>query len=828
MMLLATFPDGSVLDVTESSNVSYQSTNPSIATVDQFGTTTAVSPGSASIVITYTNPTGGPNLQKSVPVTVLTPAVTVSSSSLTFGADLGLRVGGSETQHLMLQNTTLINSSLTITSISAVGDYAETDNCVTSLPLPVSGTCTVDVTFTPTAQGERTGTLTIVNNSSSVATAISLNGFAGANFDFSVAPSSQSVSPGNTANYAVTLSTFAGFSGDVSLAASGLPQGVTGTFAPGSLVNNGDVSTLVLAVPAGTPSGDYSFVITGTDDNLSVSQNAQLSVGAAVQDFTLTATPATQQVLVGGTTTYTVTVGAVDGFTGTVTPSVTGLPAGTTATFSPTTVAGAGTTTLTVATSATTPAADASLTITGTSGSDVHSTPVMLSVADFGVSVTPASQTVTAGSSTTYTITTTAVNGFTGKVTPTATGLPAGATATFSPATITGSGTAILTVSTTSATLGANSTLTITGTSGPGVHIVTTTLGVNNFTVTATPAKQQVVIGGSTSYTVTVGAVNGFAGTVTPTISGLPAGTTASFSPATIAEEGTTTLTIVTSGATPAVDASLTISGTSGSDAQSTQVTLSVVDFSVSVTPASQTVSSGQNGTFNVTVSPVNGFTGLVDIACNFTPEGPTLSGCPPSVNIASGAATFSVTAPTAGQPLQSYTLSIQGTNAAVASNVHTATATMSVQPLILHPTFFIPGLLGEYSNAAKAEDGDSNTFASGPENTAAGTNSGTWGGFAPVTGTPTQILLKVTSASNCSASDDGIEIAYSLNGGPDLPIYSIGFIGSGPAVRALQTDVKSLPVPLNTADVDVVAMAKSPEFAACHQIYDIWMEVTF
>ena len=46
--------------------------------------------------------------------------------------------------------------------------------------------------------------------------------------------------------------------------------------------------------------------------------------------------------IVGNTTTYTATIGALNGFGGVVTLSATGLPTGATPSFSPATVTGAG------------------------------------------------------------------------------------------------------------------------------------------------------------------------------------------------------------------------------------------------------------------------------------------------------------------------------------------------------------------------------------------------------------------------------------------------------------------------------------------------------
>src|SRR5215467_1832207 len=191
---------------------------------------------------------------------------------------------------------------------------------------------------------------------------------------------------------------------------------------------------------------------------------------AGSPDFSISASPASQTVTAGGSGSYTTTISALSGFAGTVNLSISGLPGGATASFNPASVAGAGNSTLSVATSSTTPAGNYTLTITGTSGTLTHSTTVVLVVnavtPDFSISATPASQTVTRGSSVTYTVTVGSLNGFTGTVTLSATGLPPRATATFNPASIAGSGSSTLTITTANKTPAGTRTLTISGTSG--------------------------------------------------------------------------------------------------------------------------------------------------------------------------------------------------------------------------------------------------------------------------------------------------------------------------------------------------------------------------
>src|ERR1035438_8494977 len=95
-------------------------------------------------------------------------------------------------------------------------------------------------------------------------------------------------------------------------------------------------------------------------------------LGQPTPDFTISGNPGSQTVNPGGSTSYTVSVGALSGFSGTVNLSVSGLPTGATAAFSPTTVSGSGSSTLTVTTTTEVATGNTTLTITGTSGALTH------------------------------------------------------------------------------------------------------------------------------------------------------------------------------------------------------------------------------------------------------------------------------------------------------------------------------------------------------------------------------------------------------------------------------------------------------------------------
>jgi subtilisin-like proprotein convertase family protein len=99
----------------------------------------------------------------------------------------------------------------------------------------------------------------------------------------------------------------------------------------------------------------------------------------------------------------------------------------------------------------------------------------------------------------------------------------------------------------------------------------------NDFSLAAAPNSGSVNPGGSVTSTVTATLTNGSAQTVNLSASGLPAGTTATFNPASITSAGgSSTMTIATSGTTPAGTYTVTITGTGTSVTRSTTYTLTV------------------------------------------------------------------------------------------------------------------------------------------------------------------------------------------------------------------------------------------------------------
>jgi hypothetical protein len=198
-------------------------------------------------------------------------------------------------------------------------------------------------------------------------------------FSLSASPASQSVVQGNGTTYTVNVAAAGGYSGTVGLSVSGLPTGANGTFNPTSITSSG-ASTLTINTVSSTPAGSYKLTITGTDGaNLTHTTSVTLVVNGP-SDFTISATPASQTVSAGSSTSYTVNIAGSAGFSGTVALSVSGLPRKINASFNPSSVVGSGTSTLKISPNPQAPHGTFTVTITGSSGATSHSTTVGLTV----------------------------------------------------------------------------------------------------------------------------------------------------------------------------------------------------------------------------------------------------------------------------------------------------------------------------------------------------------------------------------------------------------------------------------------------------------------
>jgi hypothetical protein len=162
----------------------------------------------------------------------------------------------------------------------------------------------------------------------------------------------------------------------------------------------------------------------------------------------------------------------------------------------------------------------------------------------------------------------TSLNGFADNVALSLTGLPSTVgTATFSPQVVAGAGSSQLSVTTLTTAAGGTYPLTITGTGGGTSHTATVTLVVSprDFALSVSPSTVTIYRRQSATYTVGVSVIGGSVGNVTLSVAGLPAGTTAVFSPNPVGSPGSSTLTVRTTSRTPRSTYTLTVTGASGS-----------------------------------------------------------------------------------------------------------------------------------------------------------------------------------------------------------------------------------------------------------------------
>jgi hypothetical protein len=178
----------------------------------------------------------------SPPITTPTgPTLSTNPGSVSFGNQA---VGSTSATHAVTVSNTG-GSPATISSVTASGHFAETNNCGTSIAAGAS--CTVNVTFTPVAAGAVSGTITITGNAANSPTTIPLSGTgtsATTNLALGATLTASSAAPGYPATNANDGNTASYWE---SLNGAGYPQTLTAAF--GSAQSLGSVT---LRLPPGT------------------------------------------------------------------------------------------------------------------------------------------------------------------------------------------------------------------------------------------------------------------------------------------------------------------------------------------------------------------------------------------------------------------------------------------------------------------------------------------------------------------------------------------------------------------------------------------------
>jgi uncharacterized membrane protein len=399
--------------------------------------------------------------------------VQVSESSFTFGFSpdpLSIDQGASGSATITVTYQGGFTGNVTFTA-----SYLPSGVTASFSPNPTTSTSVLTLTVSGSvASGTYPVTVTGTSGSASVAGNLALTVNGPAPLSVRAVNGYPTIFQGNSGTVAIVVTDQNGATGNVSLAATGLPSGVTASFSPNPTTS---VSILTLTASSSAPPGSYPVTITATDGPAAANTLVQLFVEGP--NFAFSISPDLLTVLQGAATTSTITVIPQGGFTGSVSFAASNLPGGVTASFSPNPTTNTSVMTL-IASSSATPGTYTA-TVTGSSGTlPTTSSGISLTVSPapgFSIGASPAALTVVSGTSGTSTISVIPQGGFAGSVSLAVSGLPSGVTATFSANPTTGSSTLTLTATGTAAT--GTAIVTVTGTSGSLTASTTVALTIN-------------------------------------------------------------------------------------------------------------------------------------------------------------------------------------------------------------------------------------------------------------------------------------------------------------------------------------------------------------
>ncbi len=318
-------------DFAETNNCGTSVPPPTTCTISVTFTPTAT--GARSGTLTFTDSAANSPQTVALAGTGIGPAFSLSQTSLTFGISQGV---GTTSGVLPIALTSTGTAPLLINSITATGDFAETNNCPT--PPQTTTTCTISVTFSPTATGARSGTLAILSNVSGPATTVALSGTGVPGYAMTVDRTSATVLKGtDSAVFNVSATSQFNFSGTISLSCGGNPAPAC-SFNPAS-ISAGQNSVLTVSGLGPLQSGSLIFTVIGT----SGSQNPSVALTIFIADYSISASSTTATVTAGQTATYTLKIQPSGGFNQPISFSCSGAPLAATCSVSPVAVTPDGT-----------------------------------------------------------------------------------------------------------------------------------------------------------------------------------------------------------------------------------------------------------------------------------------------------------------------------------------------------------------------------------------------------------------------------------------------------------------------------------------------------
>jgi plastocyanin len=394
-------------------------------------------------------------------------------------------------------------------------------------------------------------------------------------------------------------------------------------------------------------------------------------------DYALSVSNPEQTVFPGQSASFTGNIAALYGYASTVTLSCqgAGAPASCTPNPASATPSAAGTPfTVTAVANAIQDYSFSIQALGADSDATLHAQPVILHMVDFALGA-PSVQTLTVApgaASASANLLVTVMGNFSGAVTLSCNGLPAGASCNFSPSamvnpTATTPVLASVSVAAAANTAVVNTPFTVVASTpgAPAPKSQPMTLQVFDFTLGA-PGHATVPVASTDASlldTFTLLSENGFAGSVTLSCAGLPAGAACNFTnnPVPLSANGSVLASYnVSTSSTPPGDYVYSIvANAPGILSKSQSVTLSVKDFAVAISKTSLGAFPNQNVLLPGTVQGLYGYSGVVAVSCEDAGSG-LPANCAGAGNLAPGSS-FNVTAQ-AGAATVGTTFNVLGT----------------------------------------------------------------------------------------------------------------------------------------------------------------------
>ena len=467
---------------------------------------------------------------------------------------------------------TSLNGFNSATTLSASGLPSGVTAAFSTNPVtpPANGNATSTLTLTASSTATTgTATVTITGTSGSTAhtatISLTVNAAATPNFTIGASPASVAVTQGGTGTSTVTITSQNSFNSATTLSATGLPSGVTAAFSPNPVTppaNGSTTSTLTFTASASATVGTATVTVTGTAGTLTHSTTIALTINSSTGLQTATYNATLKTLACSG-----VGSGCDSG------PSLL-----------------LGRDTLSGGSEPNQPNTINSSCADGTSGtfhSDESNDRLVVQTTD--------ASTLAPGKTVKVSATVWAYSGFTSDhldlyyaanassptwvliatITPTAAGAQ-----TLSANYTLPSGGASQAVRAQFRYQGSASSCTAGSYNDHDDLVFAVGAGTPGFTVSATPSAVSVVQGSNATSTITVASQNSFSSATTLSVSGLPTGVTAAFSPnpVTPPANGTATSTLTFTAASTATTgpATVTVTGTSGLLVQTATITLTV------------------------------------------------------------------------------------------------------------------------------------------------------------------------------------------------------------------------------------------------------------